>query len=138
MVSPLSAGGANAASDARGDEDFYLLDRPDDHAAVVAAEAEAVGDGPPYPHLARRVRHVIEIAGRIGSAKVDGGMDDARLDAHHGGDQLDAAAGAEQVADHALGAANGKLAGVGAEDPLDGAGLGGVAELGAGAVGVDV
>ena len=42
------------------------------------------------------------------------------------------------MADHALGAADGQLAGVVAEDLLDGQGLGGVAQLGAGAVGVDV
>ena len=44
------------------------------------------------------------------------------------GDQLDAAGGAEQVADHALGAADGELVGVLAEDLLDGLGLGHVAQ----------
>src|SRR5262245_31965996 len=36
--------------------------RPDDQAAVVAAEAEAVGDGPADAHLAGRVGHVVQVA----------------------------------------------------------------------------
>ena len=38
----------------------------DDQAAVVAAEAEAVGDGAADAHLAGRVGHVVEVAGRVG------------------------------------------------------------------------
>src|SRR5207248_1135679 len=75
---------------------------------------------------------------RVGRLVVDGGVDDAVADGQGGGDQLDGAAGAEQVAEHALGAGEGQPAGVLAEDLLDGVGLGGVPQRRAGAVGVDV
>ena len=58
--------------------------------------------------------------------------------ARHGDDRFDAAAGAEQVAELALGGADGELVGVLAEGGLDGLGLGHVAQRRAGAVGVDV
>src|SRR5262249_1027674 len=51
---------------------------------------------------------------------------------------LDAATGAQQMPDHTLGARHGELAGVLAEDAFDGGRLGGVAEFGARAGGVDV
>src|SRR6185312_10114671 len=91
-----------------------------------------------HTNLASRVRHVVEVAGRVGRVEIDGGMDDARLQSHHGGDEFHAAGGAEQVADHALGAADRDLARVGAEDALDGVGFGRVAELRARAVRIDV
>ena len=80
--------------------------RPDDQAAIMAAEAEAVGDGPANAGLAGGVGDVIQVAGRIGSLVVDGGMNDAGLDGQGGSDQLDAAASAQQMAEHALGTAD--------------------------------
>src|SRR5436309_2361617 len=73
---------------------------------IMPAEGEAVGDGPLPWQPTRLLGHVVQIAGGIGRAQVDGRMHDAMLDRHDRGDQLDAAAGPEQVADHALGAAD--------------------------------
>src|SRR5437588_7949773 len=78
-------------------------DGADGDRAVVAAEAEAVGDCPADTRLASLVRHVIEIAVRVGRLVIDGRVNQAALDRQGGRDQLDAARSAEQVADHALG-----------------------------------
>src|SRR5262249_34655673 len=88
--------------DARAKRKRQTSEGADDERAVVAAEAETVGDGAADAHLAGGVGDVIEVAIRVGRLVVNGRVDDAgaqRLDA---GDQLDAAAGAEQVAGHAL------------------------------------
>src|SRR5215813_8296755 len=74
-------------------------DGPDGDGAVVAAEAETVGNRPAHSRLPGRVRHVVEITGRVGRLVVDGRVDHAALDRQGRRDQLDTARGAEQVAD---------------------------------------
>ena len=110
----------------------------DQQAGVVAAEAEAVGHDVVDAGFAGDVGDVVEVAAFAGVVEVDGRGKDAGVDGQGRGDQLDAAGGAEQVAELALGAGDLEPLGVGAEDLLHGAGLGQVAERGAGAVGVDV
>src|SRR5438132_71171 len=100
-----------------------LLDGPGDDAAVVAAEAEAIGDGTANAGFACHVGDVVEVAVGVGRLIVDRGMEDAALDAEDGGDHLDGAAGAKEMADHTLGAGDGQLLGVRAEDGLDGLGF---------------
>src|SRR5437870_2771048 len=104
--------------------------------AVVAAEAEAVRQDFTHPNDAGRVRDVIEVAVGVGRVEVDRRGQDAVLEAQATGDGLDAAAGPEQVADHALGARHHQSLRVFAEDFLDGLGLGELSELGAGPIGV--
>ncbi len=65
-------------------------------------------------------------------------MDDLVADGQGADDGLQRPGGPHGVADHGLGRADRHLIGVLAEDLLDGHGLGGVVEGGAGAVGVDV
>src|SRR5262245_21812954 len=63
----------------------------DHDAAVVSAEAEAVGDRPADTHLAGGVRHVIQVALGVGRTVVDRRVNDAVLDRQRCGNQLDAA-----------------------------------------------
>ena len=105
-----------------------LLQRADDQAAVVAAEAEAVGDGVADAGLAGAVGDVVEVAVGVGVVEVDGRVDDPGLDGQAQAISSTPPLAPEQVADHALGAADGQLAGVVAEDLLDGLGLGHVAQ----------
>ena len=116
-----------------------VTQRADDDRGVVAAEAEAVAHGGRELPLAGVVRRVVEIAhrDRALSRLIVGGID-AVAQRQHGQHQLDAAAGAQQVAELALGARDAQLVGVLAEDRLDGGRLGLVAQRRARAVGVDV
>src|SRR5262249_9858185 len=57
--------------------------RADDEAAIVAAEAEAVGDRPANAHLAGTVRHIVEVAIWIGRLQINRRMHDAVLDRQH-------------------------------------------------------
>src|SRR5262245_15238406 len=95
-----------------------LRQRTDDQAAIMAAEAEAVGDGPPDRHLACGIGHVVQVAGGVRRLKVDGGMDHTVTDREERGDELDPPAGPKEMADHALGAAYRELTSVCAEDSL--------------------
>ena len=52
--------------------------------------------------LPRRVRHVVEVAVRVGRLVVDRRRQDALLEREHRDDRLDAAGGAEEVAGHRL------------------------------------
>ena len=65
-------------------------------------------------------------------------MNGIGVDRHHGRHRLDRARPADTVPDHALGAADGQLIGVLAEDQLDGRGLGGIVQRRGGAVRIDV
>ena len=76
----------------------------DQEAGVVAAEAEAVRHDAVDPGLAGDVGDVVEVAPLVGVVEVDRRRDDAGVDRQRRGDQLDAAGGAEQVAELALGA----------------------------------
>ena len=81
---------------------------------------------------------VVEVALGIGLVEIDRGRDQIAVDGQGRDDRFHAAAGAEQMAELALGGADGQLFGVVAEGGLDGLGLGQVAQRRAGAVGVDV
>src|SRR5262249_30086606 len=85
------------------------LDGADDEAGVMAAEAEAVGDGTAHALLAGPIRHVVEVALRVGLVEVDRRVNHPLPDGQGAGDEFHAAAGAEQMADHALGAADREL-----------------------------
>ena len=106
----------------------------------MAAEAEAVGEEFLDADFAGGVRDVVEVAAGLDVLvlQVDGRVQDAVLEAHGAGHGLDAAGGAEQVADHALGARDHQSLRVVAEDLLDGLRFGHVSQAGARPVGVDV
>src|SRR5688500_10871011 len=110
----------------------------EEEGGVVAAEAEAVAHGGANGRAAGLVGRVVQVALGIGVLVVDDGWDDASLDRLDGDDGVDAAGGAQAVADHALGGADGEAVGVLAKGALDGGGLGAVVVAGAGAVGVEV
>src|SRR4051812_5768006 len=87
----------------------------DDQTAVMPAEAETVRNGVANALLARLVRDVIEIARGVWRVVIDRRMEHAVLQRQDAGDDFDAPGGAERVAQHALGAGDGQLAGVRAE-----------------------
>ena len=76
----------------------------DQQAGVMAAEAEAVGHDVVDAGLAGDVGDVVEVAAFAGVVEVDRGGKDAGVDGQGRGDQLDAAGGAQEVAELALGA----------------------------------
>ena len=116
-----------------------LTDEPlDQQRGVVAAEAEGIAHGHVDAGLARLVRHVVEVAGRVGIVEIDRGRQDVVLDRLDAENELRRARRAEQVPGHRLGRADGQLLRVVAEDGLDRLGLGHVADRRRGAVGVDV
>src|SRR5581483_3765558 len=81
----------------------------DDEGRVVAAEPERVRDGHLDVLLPCLVRHVVQIALRVGVVEVDGRRDQPAVEGHHAGGGLDGARRAEQVPVHRLGRAHGQL-----------------------------
>ena len=83
------------------------------------AEAEAVGEDASDADFAGCVRDVVEVAAGFASwlSRLIVGCRTPCLMRQGAGDQLDAAGGAEQVADHALGAGDRQLAGRGRRRP---------------------
>ena len=63
--------------------------RAENQRAVGAAEAEGVRQRDPDRHLARRVRHVVEVALRVGVAQVDGRRRDLVAQRERGEHRLD-------------------------------------------------
>ena len=111
---------------------------PQQDAAVVAAEAHRVRERDVDLDAARLVRHVVEVALRVGVPVVDRRRQHAvveRQRAHH---RLDRAGRPEAVARHGLRRRDRELVGVVAEDLLQRPRLGEVAERRRGAVRVDV
>ncbi len=81
-----------------------VAELPEDERSIVAAETEAVRHDRAEVFFAGFVGGVLEIAGGVGRFVVDRWRDDAPLDGLHAKDLFDAAAGAEKVAQLALGA----------------------------------
>src|SRR5262245_39935203 len=77
-----------------------------DQRYILTAEPEAVAQYMIDHLLSGLVRHIIEIALRIGRLIVHRRRNDAALDRHDRGDQLDRAGGGDQMAQHALAAGN--------------------------------
>src|SRR4051812_48757487 len=71
--------------------------------SVGAAEAERVGERDLDLHVARGVRDVVEVAGRVRGEDVDGRRRDLVVDRERGDDGFNSAGSAQQVAMHALG-----------------------------------
>src|SRR5262249_56989596 len=88
--------------------------------------------------VAGLVRHVAEVALRVDVVQVDGGRHGASVHGDDAGKGFHAGGGGEEMAGHALGRAHRDAADGVAEDGLEHAGLGDVADGGAGGVGVDV
>src|SRR5690606_5383596 len=88
----------------------------ENHGGVLAAEAEVVAHGNADRFLAGLVGHVVEVAVGVRFVEVDGRGDRAFLNGFRADDGLDAAGGAEEVAGHGLGGADGDPAGCFAED----------------------
>ncbi len=109
-----------------------------DDRRVVPAEAEAVAHHRAELAFPRRVRRVVQIAIRIGRVVVDRRRADVVLERLHADHQLHAAAGAQQMAELALGARDAHFAGRVAEYGFDGERLGLIAQRRARAVGIDV
>ena len=76
----------------------------------MAAEAEAVGHGRVEACARGLVRRVVQVAVRVGVLEVDRRRNHAVANRQHGEHQLDAAAGAQQVAQLALGAGDAHVA----------------------------
>src|SRR6185436_2998984 len=80
-----------------------VLCRTDDDAAVVTAEAQAVGDrrfGLPWPCL---VEHDVDGECRVDGGRPGGGRDQSMLDREQHRDRLECARSAEGVAGDSLG-----------------------------------
>ena len=106
--------------------------------AVVAAEAEAVGDGGAHRLRHPLLGHVVQVAGRVRLVEVGRRRVELLVERLGHDHRLRPAGAAEQVADHRLGRRYLEPVGVLAEHALDGGGLDRVVERGGGAVGVDV
>ena len=104
----------------------------------MSAEAQAVAQSVLHLHLTAHIRHIVQIALRVGLLVVDGGRRELVAEGQCGEHGLDAACAAQQMAGHALGADDGDVLGVVAEDGVDSGSLAAVVHVGAGAVGVDV
>src|SRR3989344_771401 len=105
---------------------------------VGAAKTEGVGDGDVDFHLAHRVRHVIQIAFRVGRGEIGRGWRDLVAHRERRVDRLDAAGRAQQVAGHGFGRTHSQLARVTAKGGLDRERLGAVSQRRRSTVGVDV
>src|ERR1700757_4124887 len=110
----------------------------DHERGVVSAKSKRVGQGDVDARLTRLVRHVVEVTFGVRIVEVDRRRKQSAIEGEHAGRGLDRAGGAEQVAMHRLGRADGQLEGVVAENRLDRLRLRDIAELGRRAVGVDV
>ena len=80
---------------------------PEDQAGVVAAEAEVVRQRDIDVDLPRLVRHVVEVALRVGSLVVDRRRNGIPLAGEDRQDRLDRAGGAEAVSGRAFGGGDG-------------------------------
>ena len=89
-------------------------------------------------HCARMIRHIIQIAGRVGTLMIDGRRRHLIANRHHGDAGFQAAGAAQQVPGHRLGGTDRHFVGVVAEGPLDRHGFGFVADVGGRAMRVDV
>src|SRR6185312_9332622 len=119
-------------------EDDGSVGAAEDQRRVGAAEAEGVGQGVIDFPLLRRMRHQIEVATLGGVVEIEGRRNDAVADRENRENRLDAAGGAEQMADRRFGRGHRELVGVIAEHALDRAQLDFVAERRRGTVRVDV
>src|SRR5262249_39737736 len=111
---------------------------PGDDRRIMSAETEAVAHHNVELALTRCVRRVVEVAGWIGRRVIDGGRTNVVGQRPHANHEFDAATGAKQMPELALGAGDAELASVIVEDVFDGDGFGLIAQRRAGAVGVDV
>src|SRR4051794_38411951 len=93
-----------------------------DDRVILPAEAEAVAHGNVALRLPRLVRHIIQVALRIRLGEVHGWWENLIADRQNAGDELHRARGGDEVAHHALDAADGDVFGMLAKDLLDGAG----------------
>src|SRR5436853_4530581 len=73
---------------------------PEDERAVGAAETEGVGERDADRHPPGLVRHVVEVARRIGRAQIDGRRRNLLAECERAEYRFDGARGAEQVAGH--------------------------------------
>ena len=97
-------------------------------AGILSAEAERIAHCGVDFRLARGIRHIIQIAFRIGLCQVQGGRKNAFLDGLDAGDGFGQAAGAHEVAGRGLGGAHRRCAFAAAEHGLDRQRFGLVAE----------
>ena len=102
------------------------------------AEAKRVGHGVLEGGVTGDVGDVVQVALGVGLVVVDGGGEFAAGEGQGRYHQLDAAGGAQRMADRGLGGGDGDLFRGGAEDLFDGFGFGQVTQLGGRAMGVDV
>ena len=107
-------------------------------AGIVPAKAQTVAQCVGHVLGAAHVRHIVQVALRVGLRVMDGGRGKLVPQGQRREHGFHAARAAQQVAGHALGAHDGQLLGVLPEHRVDGSGLAGVVHMGAGAVGVDV
>src|SRR5438876_6469445 len=110
----------------------------EDDCAVVTSEPHRVREGHSNVGGARLVGDVVEGQVRIRMPQVDGGRDAAGLQDLGAYESFEGARGSHHVAGHALGGANGQLAGMVPKDRFDRDRLVLVVERRAGAVRVDV
>src|SRR5581483_10915005 len=106
--------------------------------SVRAAEAERIGQRVLDIHGARVIRHIVEIALRIGEFVIDGGRRDLIANGQNREAGLESTGPAEQVPRHGLGGTHCELVGVIAEASFNGQRLDLIANFGGGAVRVDV
>lgn len=71
--------------------------------SVVSSKAERVAQRPVDSHLARRIRHVVEVTLRVRIFKIDRWRNDIFANCLHTGSQFDATGRSEKVAGHGLG-----------------------------------
>ena len=104
----------------------------------MAAEPERVVQEGVDLHRAGRVRHVVQITGRIRVLQIDGRRSDLGLEGLAAQERFDTTRRTEHVSGRSLGGTNGQLPGIVSEDPLDGLGLTNITHRGARGVGIDV
>src|ERR1022692_4051800 len=112
--------------------------RPEGEGGVGAAETEGIVQRDADFLLARFVRHVIQIAFRIGILLVDGGRHDAVFDREHGKHRFNRAGRAERMSRHRFGRADPDLRRALAENLLDRLRLGDIALRRRSAVRIDI
>ena len=106
-------------------------------AAVVSAEAQRVAQGVPDVRRTALVGHHIQIAVRVRGLIVDGGGEEAVLQAQGGEDGFHGAGGSQHMSGHGLGGAHGQLIGVRAKHGFHRGGLPGVVEMGGGEAAIE-
>src|SRR4051812_25239575 len=91
----------------------------DDQRDVLSAETETIAEAVPDLLLPRGVRNVIQVALGVGRIVVNGRWQHTSVHGLDAGDQLDGAGRGNQVAEHALAAADRDRVGPLAKDLLD-------------------